>query len=182
MSTTILPPSISKENVESLFTQHYQLVDLNLQRYKAKFTGSRLDDIRSDAEFGLFTAIRSFDPDKSGDFKTHADFAIRRAIKDGFRDRYRQDQHNIRIDALEPDTEPYLQYEDEGLAQIDNRDLLESLLARLNDDSRGWLELHYLQELSIPEIAQLKNITIRQVQRNVKAALDTLKEIAQAHD
>lgn len=167
-----------KPSIETLFNQNYFLVDAAVRRYRRQFQSADLDEIISDAAYGLYQAINGYDSSQGITFEAFATCKIRQAINDGFRNRWRQKsvlKTAVNIDVVEEDIEPTFRIINKDFHEVDNRDLVQVMLNKLDELSRQLIQLRFFEGLDVTVIAERMGLQWRTVYRRLETILKTLK-------
>lgn len=156
---------------------HAAQVEYNARRVAATIgRPSDLDDYRQDAWLGLIQAEQRFEPDTGAQLKTFARGRIRGAIIDGIRQRHffgvrasrtHRDLVTISLDApLAP--APQLQYTPDPDADIAREERIRAVRAALDalpDPQAQILRMHYLEEITLVEIARRLGMSLSNASR-----------------
>lgn len=172
------PPVEQNKSIETLFDKNYFLVETAVRRYRRQFQAADMDEITSDAEYGLYQATSQHDPLRGMTFEAFAACKIRQAMNEGFRNRWRQKgvlKTAISIDFLEQDIEPAFRIFHKDYQNVDNRDLVRVMLDKLDEPSRELIELRFFEGLDVMAIAERTGLQWRTVYRKIERILKTLK-------
>jgi RNA polymerase sigma factor (sigma-70 family) len=155
------------EDFERLYDEHAQA----LFGFLAYRTGDRAlaEDLLADTFEKALRARRRFDPRK-GSTKTWLYSIALNALRDQMRRRAAAERASGRLAAPDAGEGPDAS---EAVAQ---RDELARALATLTDEEREVVALRYGADLTVPEIAKLKNEKLTTIEGRVYRALRKLRE------
>jgi RNA polymerase sigma factor for flagellar operon FliA len=136
------------------------------------------DDAASDGCFGLVKAIRAYRPELGVPLQVYARTAIRRAIMDGLRSWRPEAGRTLAVVYLE-DLPPCaavpaaLQVQPDDAAE--QREALETVLRFLPPRWKLALELRYLREMPLDEVARIMGMSPSRVSQVIGYAIERLR-------
>ena len=147
--------------------------------FVTRFVGiSESSDITQDIFIKVWKNIKKFDSKKSS-FKTWIFTIARNTIFD-----YLRKRKSIVFSELNQDEKDFIEglesvddWPSEYVQRIQDKDFLEKILSKLGADYREVLVLHYQEEMTFTEIAQILNKSINTVKSHHRRALIKLRKL-----
>lgn len=131
-------------NKEELVLDHIFLAQILAKKQKKVNKNFTYDEILSAAYFGLVQAAEKFNPIINDNFNVYANFKIRSAIFDYFRETCQFSRHI---------NKPKISSIQEEIEQQKNSNTLEDLLEELPERNQKIIDLYYFQGYKLKEIA-----------------------------
>lgn len=154
-------------------SDHRDQIEYHARRAAAR-CGSDLDDLRQDGWVGLLEAERRHDPGATATLSTFAGHRIRGQILDGIRRRHpfgpnasrtHADIPLVPLDAPGAPDPCYTPEPEEAIAAHERAQAVRAILDALPERYALILRLHYMDELTITEIAESWGMTLSNASR-----------------
>lgn len=158
-----------------LVEEHHQVASWTARRYFRRIHGTiPLDDLLSEAHWGLVWGALTFDPDLRVPFGAYARITIRSRLKIFLRDYFRQRRRRVislsrcRIDLPN-------KYDDE-MDREERNQKIEFVRRALPERWFKLLYLHFVEGMRVSRIARNMGITNQRANQILKAAINLLHE------